>query len=185
MSIDPRLQPDAAERHEVVSVERNEVVDRPVVSPAAEEHEEALAAGPGGLRRERTVRNAVGDEHREVVVDDVAAAQWLWANKLSQVVWLLIGIVEGLIFLRIVLHILAANPAAGFTSFIYNASAPFLAPFFGIVGSPAAGGSVLEIPSIIAMVVYLLLGWLIVTIIWLLMDRPATRSMSRYDRFHM
>jgi uncharacterized membrane protein len=184
MGIEPERDLRPVEGRESVSVRREEIVDAPPV-PAEEVHEDSVQAGPGGIVREHRVQNFAGDEHREVVVDDVATARLVWADKLTQAVWLIIGIIVALIAIRVLLRLLAANPAAGFTSFIYNASAPFLAPFFGVVGSPAAGGSVLEVPSLIAVVVYLLIGWLFATLIWMLLDRPVTRSASRYDRFHI
>src|SRR5579875_1099974 len=171
MGIDPERELSPTEREETVSVRREEIVAPAPVVPAQEVHEDAVQAGPGGVVQEHTVRNALGDEHREVVVDDMATARLVWADKLTQVVWLIIGIIVALIAIRVVLRLLAANPAAGFTSFIYNASAPFLAPFFGVVGSPSANGSVLELPSLIAIVVYLLIGWLFATLIWMLLDR--------------
>ena len=43
-------------------------------------------------------------------------------------------------------------------------SSLFLVPFFGLTGSPAAGGRVLEVPSLIAMLVYAFLGWGVVRV---------------------
>jgi hypothetical protein len=185
MGIDPDRERSPVERTETVSVRREEAVNPVTTAPLPEVREESVQAGPGGIVRERAVRDAFGDEHREVDVDDVPGARLIWADKLNQAVWLIIGIIVALIAMRVILRLLAANPAAGFTSFIYNATAPFLAPFFGVVGSPAANGSVFEVPSLIAIVVYLLIGWLVTTIIWMLLDRPVTRSASRYDRFHL
>ena len=39
------------------------------------------------------------------------------------------------------------------------------------------------VPSLVAMLVYGLMGWLILRVIWPLFDRPTTRSTSTYDRF--
>ncbi|MHB8621673.1 MAG: YggT family protein [Chloroflexota bacterium] len=100
-------------------------------------------------------------------------------------VWLCTGIVEVLIGLRVLLKLIAANPNNAFAGFAYNMSSLFLAPFFGLTGSPAAGGSVLEVPSIIAMLVYAFLGWGVVRVIRLLFDRPTTGSSSTYDRFRV
>ncbi len=185
MGIDPDREWSPVERTEAVSVRREGTVDPVTTAPSPEVREESLQAGPGGIVQQHAVRDAFGDEHREVVVDDVATARLVWADKLNQAVWLIIGIIVALIALRVILRLLAANPDAGFTSFVYNATAPFLAPFFGVVGSPSANGSVFEVPSLIAIAVYLLIGWLVTTIIWVLLDLPVTRSASRYDRFHL
>ena len=53
---------------------------------------------------------------------------------------------------------MAANPAAGFATFIYNMTAVFLTPFFGLTATPSANGSILEIPTLIAMLVYAPVG---------------------------
>jgi len=42
---------------------------------------------------------------------------------------------------------------------IYGFTNLFLFPFVGLTGTPAAGGMVLEISSVIAMLVYALAGW--------------------------
>ncbi|MDO8674170.1 MAG: hypothetical protein Q7O66_22385, partial [Dehalococcoidia bacterium] len=90
-----------------------------------------------------------------------------------------------LIGLRVFLKLIGANPANDFASFVYNFAGVFLSPFFGLTGSPSSGGIVLEVPSLIAMLVYALVGWAIVRVILPLFDQPATRSTSTYDRSRM
>ncbi len=51
------------------------------------------------------------------------------------------------------------NADNAFASLLYNATNLFMAPFASLVGSPAAGGVVLDASTIIAMIVYLLVGW--------------------------
>ena len=178
------VEPVAARRvvEPVESVEERRV--RRVVEPVAapEEQEVMTTAGSGVVRRERAVRTLQGED-RDVVYEDVAARQYLWASKLSQVVWLFIGIIEALIVLRLLLRALGASPDAGFANFIYGSAGVFLAPFFGLVGSPTAGGAVLEVPDLVAIIFYALLGWLFVKIIWLVLDRPPTGGASHYRRF--
>lgn len=93
-------------------------------------------------------------------------------RKIRQVLWFILALLEVLIGFRIFLRLIAANPNAGFANFIYTVSSPFLVPFFGLTNTPAAEGVVLEIPSIIAMIAYAILFWLI--------DRGVTIFMSRY-----
>jgi len=92
--------------------------------------------------------------------------------KTTQWIWLVLGIVEVIIGLRVVLLLIGANPASPFAAFIYNLSAFLLLPFAGLVGAPAMGGMVLEISSIIAMLVYALLAWGIDRIVWVIFYRP-------------
>lgn len=103
---------------------------------------------------------------------ELGQEQRLFSFKTAQWIWLGLGIVEVLIGLRIVLKLIAANPESPFAAFIYNASAIFLFPFAGLVGTPASGGMVLELSSIIAMLVYALLAWGIERIVWVSFYRP-------------
>ena len=102
----------------------------------------------------------------------------VFAFKLTQWVWLGLGIVETLIGLRVVLKLIAANPGSPFAAFIYNISDVFLFPFSGLVATPAAGGMVLEISSIIAMLVFALLAWGIERIVWVSFYRPRTSAVG-------
>jgi hypothetical protein len=97
-------------------------------------------------------------------------------------IWLFFGILEGLIGLRVFLKLIAANPENPFARFIYAVTDLFLWPFFGLTVTPAAEGIVLEIPSLIAMLVYALIGWLIVRAVWLVFDHSAERSVTTYER---
>lgn len=77
----------------------------------------------------------------------------------QRIVWFIVGAISIIIALRFVLLLLGANQAAGFTDFVYGLSSVFVAPFVGIFGQPTYGTSVFEISSLLAIVVYLLLGW--------------------------
>jgi hypothetical protein len=87
-------------------------------------------------------------------------------------------VIEALIAIRLVLRALGASPDGGFAQFIYGLTGPLIAPFVGLFGNPQAGGSVLELHSIIALVVYALLGWLLGKLVWLLVgeSRSAVRT---------
>ncbi|GAC1413938.1 MAG: hypothetical protein NVSMB66_6690 [Candidatus Doudnabacteria bacterium] len=80
----------------------------------------------------------------------------------TQVVWYILGLLEALLAFRFVLKLLGANPYAGFTSFIYNVTYPFAAPFLNVFGITKVQGSIFEWTTILAMVVYWLLAWAIV-----------------------
>jgi len=98
--------------------------------------------------------------------------------RLTQLVWLLFGILEALIGLRVFLKLIAANPNNAFAALVYNASSLFVWPFYGLTRTPAAEGMVLDIPSIIAMFIYALVAWAIVRLIWIVLDRPANPTVS-------
>jgi len=92
--------------------------------------------------------------------------------KATQLVWLVLGILEAFLALRFVLKLIAANPDNPFAAFIYNATSIFLAPFVGLTGTPSAAGMVLELSTMIAMVVYGLVGWALERLIWVIFYRP-------------
>ena len=96
----------------------------------------------------------------------------IFAFKATQVIWLLLGILETLLALRFVLKLIAANPASPIATFIYGVTGLFLLPFSGLTATPSAGGMVLELSTMIAMVVYALLAWGVERIVWLIFYRP-------------
>jgi len=160
-----------------------EAADVRSAEPAVEQTEQLVQSGNGVERRERVVTDGAGAEHRERSVHDAGGERQQRLDRVLQLVWLFVGIVEALIGARVVLKFIAANPENAFAHFIYNTSALFLAPFFGLTGSPAAGGSVLEVPSLIAMAVYAFVGWGIIQLAWLVFGRSTTQSTSTtYDR---
>ena len=92
--------------------------------------------------------------------------------QVTQLVWLLLGILEVMIALRIVLKLIAANPDSLIVTLIYGFTGLFLFPFQGMTATPSAGGMVLEISSMFAMVIYALIAWAVERIIWLIFYRP-------------
>ncbi len=92
--------------------------------------------------------------------------------KATQMIWLLLGLLEAAIALRVVFKLVGVNAANSFATLLYNVTDFFVAPFASLTGAPAAGGMVLEISSIIAMFVYLLIGWALERIVYVLFYRP-------------
>ena len=92
--------------------------------------------------------------------------------KATQLIWLLLGLLGALIALRVLFKLIAVNAANPFAALLYAVTDFFVAPFASLIGAPAAGGMVLEISSIIAMIVYLLIGWALVRIVYVLFYRP-------------
>lgn len=98
--------------------------------------------------------------------------QRIFTFKATQLVWLLFGILEALIALRIGLMLIGANPNSPIVALIYGFTYLFLFPFTGLVGSPTAGNMVLELSSMFAMLIYGLVAWAIERTIWLIFYRP-------------
>lgn len=127
-------------------------------------------------------RQRAGYEAREEVVENVGAARLEILDKVTSFVWMLFGILEVLIGLRVFLKLIAANPINPFAFYLYWFTDLFLWPFNGLTQSPSAGGIVLEISSLIAMVVYALIGWVIVRLLWLLFYHRPSRRIVRIER---
>jgi YGGT family len=72
----------------------------------------------------------------------------------TQIVWYVLGVIEILIAFRLVLKLMAANPAAGFSNFIYTVSYPLVAPFMSVFKVSAIDGNVFEWTSLLALFVY-------------------------------
>jgi hypothetical protein len=98
--------------------------------------------------------------------------QRIFTFKASQLIWLLFGILEVLIALRIGLKLIGANPDSPIVAMIYGFTSLFLFPFTGLIGSPTVGGMVLEVSSMFAILIYALIGWAVERTIWLLFYRP-------------
>lgn len=78
----------------------------------------------------------------------------------QRVVWYLTGAIVVILLMRLVLQLLGANDSAGFVSFVYGLSGMFAAPFFGIFSyEPSYGKSYLEVSTIVAIIVYYIVGW--------------------------
>jgi uncharacterized protein YggT (Ycf19 family) len=103
-------------------------------------------------------------------------SQRVFSLKLTHFVWLVFGVIEGLIGLRVLLKLMAANPGNPFASMIYATTEVFLLPFRGLTIEPSVGGVVLEVSSIIALGVYAMLAWVVVRGLWILLYQPRDRS---------
>jgi hypothetical protein len=97
-------------------------------------------------------------------------------------IWLLVVMLEGLIALRIGLKLIGANADNPFAALIYGITNLFLFPFVGLIGTPTAGGMVLEISSVIAMVVYGLAGWAFERLVWVIFYRPREAAVAVTQR---
>jgi len=98
--------------------------------------------------------------------------QRIFSFKATQLIWLLFGILEALIALRIGLKLIGANPESPIVALIYGFTYLFLFLFEGLVASPAVGSMVLELSSMFAMLIYALIAWAIERAVWLIFYRP-------------
>jgi hypothetical protein len=95
-------------------------------------------------------------------------------TRAIQAVWWVVGFIDVLIAIRFVLKLFGANPAP-FVRFMYDVTWPLVAPFHGIFNTAQEGRSVLEPESLVAIAIYALIGWGIVSLIRLL-SRPRSST---------
>ena len=97
----------------------------------------------------------------------------------TQIIWYLWGFIEALLAFRFLLKLLGANPAAGFSHFIYQISYPFAAPFLNVFRLTEVRGSVFEWTTLLAMLVY----WLVARgIIKLLLMSKSVSTAEAADK---
>lgn len=134
-------------------------------------------------RRERVevVRDA-GGEREKRIVEDIGAERRARLRKVAQFVWLLAGLLEAVLGLRFVLKLIAANPNAPFAQLVYGFTNLFLWPFHNLTPAPAAQGMVLETSTLIAMIVYAVLAWVMVKLLYLIFLPSKSRTVSIYQR---
>jgi len=135
----------------------------------------------GGVREESHV-TTTGAGAPVAADDSEVVSRVAPARRAIEVIYLVFGIVNGLLLIRLVLKILGANPNTPFTEFIYGMTNFLLAPFKGLLPAIVSGRSVMEPAVVIAILVYVLLAFVIAKIVAITLSRSVTvshRSSSR------
>lgn len=105
---------------------------------------------------------------------DAAPASAVRVFNVRRILYTALSILEVFLAIRLLLRLLAANPDAVFSRLIYALTFPFIAPFSDVFPDSQARGSVLELSTILAMIMYPLFCWIIVRVIRLTNNRRAT-----------
>jgi hypothetical protein len=92
-------------------------------------------------------------------------------RRITALIQLAFGVLNGTIGLRFLLKLMAADPQNPFASLIYFITQPFLWMFQGLTRTPSFEGIEVEFFSLIAIVVYALIGWVTVQLLWILFAR--------------
>lgn len=163
----------------------NDDLREPRQTRVREEIVQENGPAPVDRREEVHVYSDVDSEHREHYVQDMGAEREAALSRISGLIWLLTGVLEFAIGLRVVLKLMAANPNAPFVNLVYGVTDLFLWPFLGLTVTPQANGMVLEFSSVIAMVVYAVLAWIIVRLLWLIASPGRSRrvTVERRERY--
>ena len=98
--------------------------------------------------------------------------------RAAAVVGFIVGAVDIFIAARFLGKLLGASSASAFVHFIYQVSAVFVAPFTGIFGDTGSKTNTFETASLVAIVVYAVIGWGVVVLIRIITaphgTKPAT-----------
>jgi YGGT family len=101
------------------------------------------------------------------------------SHRLVQAVYLVFGVMEALLVVRFFLRALAANADAGFAQAVYAITSVLVAPFTGLFGTPQIGtGAALELSTLIALIVYGAIGWLLARAAWLMFGETRSSSVA-------
>jgi hypothetical protein len=126
--------------------------------------------------------SGVATNRTEATTYDPYAGRRSTSIKIARAIYLIFGLIEALLAIRFVLKALGANADAGFAQLLYGVTAPLVAPFVGLFGTPkVASGAVLEVHTLIALVIYALVAWLLVRGAWLAFGEGRSASVARTD----
>jgi hypothetical protein len=137
-----------------------------------------VVASPASIPIATTSPGAITDQTQTTAYDPYAGRR-ANSNRLVQAVYLVFGVVEALLLIRFFLRALAANADAGFAQVIYGITAVLVAPFSGLFGTPQiASGAALEVSTLLALVVYAAMGWLVARAAWLMFGETRSSSVA-------
>jgi uncharacterized protein YggT (Ycf19 family) len=85
--------------------------------------------------------------------------------RAAAVVWFVVGVIEIFIAARFLGKLFGASAHSAFVNFIYQVSGPMVAPFTGIFGDTGTRTNTFETASLVALVVYAVIGWGLVVLI--------------------
>lgn len=140
----------------------------------------SIQTDPVDRREEVIERREPGYVEREAVVSDVVAQQRSALARVSQLLWLLAGLLEAMLALRFLLRLLGASESAAIATWVYRLTDLFLFPFQGLFNNPTVGPAVFEITTAIAMLVYAVAAWAFVTLLNVLFARSYTTTSSTH-----
>jgi uncharacterized protein YggT (Ycf19 family) len=135
----------------------------------------------GAVREESTVVNDAGAAPvREASITKSSTP----ARRAMDVIYLVFGVIDGLLLIRLVLKLLGANAHAGFASFMYGVTDFLLAPFRGLLPTFVSGQSVFELSLVFAILAYSLLALALVRLVAITLSRSVMVSeRSRSEGF--
>src|SRR5665213_3197816 len=98
--------------------------------------------------------------------------------RATAVVGFIVGVVDIFIAARFLGKLFGASSQSAFANFIYQVSAPVVAPFTGIFGNSGSSTNTFETASLVAIVVYAAIGWGLVVLIRIATAPRGTKPAS-------
>jgi YGGT family len=90
----------------------------------------------------------------------------------------IVGVVDIFVAARFLGKLLGASASSSFVNFIYQVSSPMVAPFTGIFGDTGSRTNTFETASLVAIVVYAVIGWGLVVLIRIVTAPHGTKPAS-------
>src|SRR5207247_9115066 len=109
---------------------------------------------PAGMVREESRVTTSGAGATVTADDTQIVSKAAPARRAIGVIYLVFGIIDALLLIRMLLKLMGASTAAPFANFIYDVSGFLLAPFKGLLPAMARGKPVFEPSVCIAILVY-------------------------------
>jgi hypothetical protein len=172
-------QPEADQT--VVSQTQREVGNPPVAGVATDRSTVQTTTTAATPPSDQVVSHNVAERVVDPAADRAAGVDWA-----IRFVWFIVGLMAALIAIRFVLLLAGANESAGFAQLIYGLTGWMVAPFAGLFGANitypgAAGTGVFEPGSLVAIVVYVLVGWGITKLAELMLGTNRTTGTVYQD----
>lgn len=101
--------------------------------------------------------------------------------KGTQIVWYIFSMLEIALAFRFVLKLMEANPAAGFTSFVYGLTWPFTAPFIAVFPKTVVEGNIFEWTTLLAMFVYWMVAMGIIQLFFISKTVSTPEAAAKLD----
>ncbi|MEJ2759077.1 MAG: YggT family protein [Anaerolineales bacterium] len=111
-----------------------------------------------------TQETSTADEHHHQMEAQQVSEQDpnLITKKITRAIWIAASILDMLLGFRFILKLFAANPNNPFAQMVYLTTDFLVLPFQSLVGNPTIGNGVFELTTLIAMMVYVFLTWVLI-----------------------
>ncbi len=145
----------------------NQVPNQDYPYRAASDAQSVNAGGAYSESQRQSYVDPAGNriESQAQVFEDVNQTRANTRYWIATIIYFILAVLEIILALRFIFRLLGANEGSGFVSFLYGFSHVFVAPFNGIFNDQTIGNvSVFETSTLVAMVIYALIAWGLVSL---------------------